>query len=271
MTGGKLMQVIGLIGGTGSDFSIEHAEEILVETSFGTTTLIKGSTPQKTPLYVLARHGDNHTYLSNMINHRANIAALKEVGVSAIIATTSCGLIDTTIPLASPVIFDDLFFPDNRLPGGIPCTFYQTPGESGRSHLIAPSHFSQTVRSALEKALDNMSTPSRNNGCYCYALGPRFNSHAEIRAMQHVGGTMVSQTAAPEAILSAELEIPYGLIGLATDYANGVTSDITSIDELNQNIEKAGEIFNGVCLRAADILAKEEVLPFDTGFNYRFF
>lgn len=265
------MQKIGLIGGTGSDFTLHQAKSDLMLTPYGEALVFEGFTKDNVEIVCVARHGDNQHLLSHMINHRANIYALKEKGVAAIIATTSCGLLDCTVPLATPVIFNDLYFPDNRLPGGEPCTFYATPGEPGRSHLIAESHFSPTVRASLCHSLEASGRSYVDHGCYCYALGPRFNSKAEIRALQNVGGTMVSQTAAPESILAAELEIPYGLIGFATDYANGIAPEATSIEELNSNIENARDVFNDVCLRAALILAKNDGLTFDTGFNYRFF
>lgn len=265
------MQKIGLIGGTGSDFSLHDLSSTLMSTPYGEALVYEGFTSDNVEVACIARHGDNQHFLSNMINHRANLFALKEKGVTAIIATTSCGLLDRTVALATPVVFDDLYFPDNRLPEGGPCTFYQTPGEPGRSHLIAESHFSPTVNAALCRSLEESGRAYKNHGCYCYALGPRFNSKAEIRAMKAIGGTMVSQTAGPEAVLAAELEIPYGLIGFATDYANGVVPEATSIEELNNNIERAHDIFNEACLSAAHILAKDNELTFDTGFNYRFF
>lgn len=265
------MQKIGLIGGTGSDFELNNTTSDMILTPYGEALVFEGTTSHGVEIACIARHGENQHVLSNMINHRANMYALKEKGVAAVIATTSCGLLDSSMPLATPVIFDDLYFPDNRLPEGTPCTFYQTPGEPGRAHLIAPSLFSPAVNAALVQAVKNSGRAFVDHGCYCYALGPRFNSKAEIRAMQAVGGTMVSQTAAPEAVLAGELEIPYGLVGFATDYANGVTPKATSIDELNQNIEDAGAVFNDICLRAASLLAANDELTFDTGFNYRFF
>ena len=265
------MLKIGLIGGTGSDFALSDVSSDVLLTPYGEALIFEGVTEDGTPIVCVARHRENQHILSNMINHRANIYALKQKGAAAIIATTSCGLLDSNVPLATPVVFDDMYFPDNRLPEGLPCTFYQTPGEPGRGHLIAPSHFSPTVNAALNEALGTLDIDHVEHGCYCYAQGPRFNSKAEIRAMQAVGGTMVSQTAAPEAVLAAELEIPYGLLGFATDYANGVPDNPTSIDDLNANIARAGSVFNDVCLKAASLLSQNEEIAFDTGFNYRFF
>lgn len=264
------MQKIGIIGGTGSDLPLPNMDHQKVATPYGEVPIFFGTTDEGVEIVFLARHGENHHVLSNMINHRANLYALKEKGVGAILACTSAGLIDTSLELASCCVFDDLFFPDNRLPGGEPCTFFNTPGEKGRGHLIAPSHFSPSVRGAFIQALKSLDISHTNAGTYCYALGPRFNSVSEIKSMKAVGGTMVSQTAGPEAILAAELDIPYALLGFATDYANGVSEVPSSIEELNENIARAKDVFKESCLEAARILASQETLSFDTGFNYRF-
>ena len=72
----------------------------------------------------------------------------------------------------------------------------------------------------------------RDGGCYGHVDGPRFNTRAEIRMLQAAGVTAVSQTAGPETVLCGEAELPYALLGYATDYANGVTPEPTPVEEL---------------------------------------
>lgn len=264
------MAHIGIIGGTAGTTGEEVSHELEVETRFGAVLIGQAKTPEGNTITTLSRHGKSQRFLSHMINHRAHIEALRLLGVEAILATTSCGVIDSSLELGRMVVFDDLYFPDNRLPGGEPCSIFTNAGEPGRGHLIASSHFSANLRRTLIDACEIEGFSHERTGCYGYALGPRFNSKSEIRAMRVAGCTHVSQTAGPEAVLAAELEIPYALIGFGTDYANGVATTPTPIETLNENIAAAGPTFARIAQRAIVALGAQESIPFDTGFVYRF-
>ena len=98
--------------------------------------------------------------------------------------------------------------------------------------------------------------------------GPRFNTRAEIRSLAAAGITAVSQTAGPETVLAVEAEIPYGLLGYATDYANGVKDEATPVEELLRLIGASGEVFASVLARALPLLGEIELEP--PGVIYRF-
>ena len=70
----------------------------------------------------------------------------------------------------------------------------------------------------------------RDGGCYGHVDGPRFNTEAEIRGLAAAGVTAVSQTAGPETVLAGEAELPFALLGYATDYANGVQPEPTPVE-----------------------------------------
>ena len=72
----------------------------------------------------------------------------------------------------------------------------------------------------------------RDGGCYGHVDGPRFNTKAEIRGLAAAGVTAVSQTAGPETVLAGEAELPFALVGYATDYANGVQAEPTPVERL---------------------------------------
>lgn len=264
------MAHVGIIGGTAESHLHEMQRALNIETRFGMVKLNQVKTPEGNTVTTLSRHGKNQKFLSHMINHRAHIEALRIAGVEAILATTSCGVIDGSLELAHPVVFDDLYFPDNRLPNGEPCSMFITPGEPGRGHVIAASYFSENLRRALIEACEVERLPHEQAGCYAYALGSRFNTKAEIRAMALAGCTHVSQTAGPEAVLAAELEIPYALIGFGTDYANGVAQEPTPIETLTSNIAAAKPTFSRILDRAVIALGEADEIEFDTGFVYRF-
>jgi purine nucleoside phosphorylase len=98
--------------------------------------------------------------------------------------------------------------------------------------------------------------------------GPRFNTRAEIRSLAQAGVTAVSQTGGPETVLAAEAEIPYALLGYATDYANGVKDEATPVEELLRLIGASTGVFASVLSRALPQLPRYAPRP--PGTIYRF-
>src|ERR687894_2285661 len=180
----------------------------------------------------VSRHEPGHRRLSNHVDHRGNIARLREEGVDAIVAVTVCGAVDPTVPLGSLIVFDDLHFLVNRFADGSICTLYDTPGDPQRGHWIYERPFAEGVRQALLAGSRAAGVPARDGGCYGHVDGPRFNTRAEIRSLATAGVTAVSQTAGPETVLAGESELPYALVGYATDYANGVQEAPTPVERL---------------------------------------
>ena len=216
----------------------------------------------------VSRHGPGHARLSNHVDHLGNIAALKQAEVDAIVAVTVCGAVDPGVPLGSLIVFDDLHFLSNRLATGALCTIYDTPGDRKRGHWIFERPFAEGVRQALLEGSREAGVPARDGGCYGHVDGPRFNTRAEIRSLALAGVTAVSQTAGPETVLAGEAEIPYALIGYATDYANGVTEEPTPVGELVRLIGASSGVFASVLGRALPLLAEADLAP--PGTIYRF-
>ena len=181
---------------------------------------------------------------------------------------TVCGAVDTSVPLGSLVVFDDLHFLTNRLADGSICTFYDEPGDRLRGHWIYEGPFSQPLRRALLDATIAAGTPARDGGVYGHVDGPRFNTRAEIRSLALAGVTAVSQTAGPETVLCGEAELPFGLIGYATDYANGVAEVATPVEELLRLIAASSDVFAGVLGEVLPRLAGIDIAP--AGVIYRF-
>ncbi len=216
---------------------LEDPEQVKIATRFGDVVL-QVADRHGCMVAFLARHEAGHRRLSNMINHRANLTAMKELGVAAVIATTVCGILNPEIPLGRMIVFSDLFFPENRLPEGDLCTVHDRPGDPQRGHFIFDRPFSQRLREQLITAAEDPLTEA----VYAHVNGPRFNSAPEVRMLlAHADG--VSQTAGPEAVLAGELELPYALIGFGVDYANGVRSQPTPVDVLAENLNRSREIF----------------------------
>jgi 5'-methylthioadenosine phosphorylase len=253
---------LALISGTGFyDFpDLEKRKDVEITTRYGKVSLQRGVVAEKAIVF-LARHGRNHSLLSNMINHQANLTALKTLKTKAIISTTVCGVLDPEIPLAKLAVFDDLYFPENRLPSGEVCTIYDEEGHELRGHYIFDKPFSEELRQQLIAAAENPIT----HAVYAHVDGPRFNSKPEIRMLKNYA-SFISQTAGPEVILAGELEIPCALIGFGVDYANGVKEAPTPVDTLTENLKRSKSVFTAVIKK---FLETYQAHQFD-GFIYRF-
>jgi purine nucleoside phosphorylase len=260
---------VGVITGTGTYAlpGLERGAPEPVATRFGEALVTRGSLGEVAVLHV-SRHGEGHTRLSNHVTHRANVSALGELGADAVIGVTVCGAVDPSVPLGSLIAFDDLHFLANRLADGSLCTLYDTPGEPRRGHWIFEDPFSPGVRAALLAACAKAGVAVRDGGCYGHVDGPRFNTRAEIRSLALAGVTAVSQTAGPETVLCGEQELPYALLGYATDYANGVQEKPTPVAELLRLIAASRDVFATVLAAAVPQLDARDLSP--PGVVYRF-
>jgi len=241
---------VAIITGSGTHalpgFEGESAD---VETPFGPVTVSRGEFAGADVLQV-SRHGAAHVRLSHQVTHRADIWALHHLGATAVIGCTACGAVDPSLALGSLVVFDDLHFSSNRLPDGSLCTFFTRPGDPARGHwILHGGPFSDGVRAALIDAAAAAGHPARDRGVYGHVDGPRFNTPAEIAQLAACGVTAVSQTAGPETVLCGELELPFGLVGYVTDYANEVVpGEPTPVATLVELMGRSSGVF-------ADVLA----------------
>ncbi len=261
---------LGVITGSGTyaleEFDSPRAHE--VRTRFGPAIVTEGRFAGVDVVHV-SRHGEGHVRLSSHVNHRANLLALKECGVDAILAATVCGAVDPAIALGALIVFDDLHFLANRLPDGSLCSLHGE-GQPGRGHWIFEDPFSPPLRQALLVGAAASGRPAVDGGCYGHVDGPRFNSRSEIRLLAQCGVTAVSQTAGPETVLAGEAEIPYALIGYATDYANGVQPEPTPVSELIRLIGASSETFARTLDAAVAELARGPQPVPPTGTHFRF-
>ena len=260
---------IGIITGTGTyalpGFESSGAEP--VATQWGDALVSRGTFAGVDMLHV-SRHGEGHHRLSNQVTHRANIAALADLGADGVIGVTVCGAVDPTVELGSLVCFDDLHFVVNRLGNGELCTFYPEPGDRRRGHWIFEGPFSEPLRRAVLDGGREAGVPIRDGGCYGHVDGPRFNTRAEIRGLAACGVTHVSQTGGPEAVLCGEAELPYALLGYATDYANGVQEEATPVQTLLDMMAASTATFASVLGSAVPRAAAADLTP--AGTVYRF-
>lgn len=209
-----------LIGGTGFETLPPeiHAEEILVETRYGTARLLSVSDnyvePQK--LYFLSRHGASHGLAPHQIGYRANIAALVELGVTHALATNAVGSLRRDLLPGSLVLFDD--FLDFTRQRGL--TYYE---DNNWHHTPFAEPYSEEIRAAVIETAQANGIALVPKGCYVCCDGPRFETPAEVRLFAQWGGDVVGMTGLPEAIFAKEAGIQYAGLGIITNLGTGLS------------------------------------------------
>ena len=215
----------------------------------------------------ISRHRRGHHHLPHTIPHQANLLALKQFGARAILATSAVGAVDPNVRLGHPILFDDLFFPENLLPNGAPCTIFTEPGDPERGHLIQDQPFAPPLRRKMELAAASLGLEVVVGGTYGHVNGPRFNTRAEIRWLKNIGVTAVSQTCGPEVVLAGELELPYLLVGFPVNYTTGIAQP-ESKGELDRLLALSTRVLPQLVLRTVAML-EEADLTFGHGYVYR--
>ena len=169
---------VAIITGSGTyalpDFEAGAAHD--VETPYGPALVTAGAFAGTDVLHV-SRHGEGHARLSNHVNHRANVWALRELGAAAVIGCTACGAVDRQVSLGGLIVFDDLHFISNRLPDGSLCTLFGEAGHRDRGHWIIGPPFSAGLREALRDGAKRAGIHVHGDGgVYGHVDGPRFNT-----------------------------------------------------------------------------------------------
>ncbi|MDE3132384.1 MAG: MTAP family purine nucleoside phosphorylase [Acidobacteriota bacterium] len=237
---------VGILTGSGTYAlpGFESAQTMLSSTPFGDVEVSEGRWGGAEVAHV-ARHGAGHARLANLVNHRANVWALRERGVGCVVGLTACGAVDPDLELGSLVIFDDLHFVANRLPDGSVCTFFDQVGDPQRGHwVLQGGPYSEQLVDLLTTAALDAGLSFQSGGVYGHVDGPRFNTPVEIAALSAAGVSAVSQTGGPETVLCGELELPFALVGFVTDYANEVVpGEPTPVTTLFELVARSAEAF----------------------------
>lgn len=260
--------MIGIITGSGfyNFAGLDAGRSQMINSPYGPVFLYNGELEGKEVVYI-SRHGENHKYLSNQVNHRANMLVFQQYGVEAIFATSSVGVINEELELGQIILPNELYFPDNRLPNGETCTVYNKPSMPGRGHAVCDSFFNTQLVEQVKEAAKMTKLALVEQANYACVNGPRFNSKSEIFALKNIGIDILSQTLGPEAVLAAELEIPYGAITYGIDYANGIKGEHQiSKNALEENVPKSRDAMYKLLLETVRNFKKVDF----EGFIHRF-
>ena len=213
---------IGLIGGSGlGEAFLKQADGTRhdIDTPFGRPSgAVLETEWAGLPVYFLSRHGPGHTLNPSQVPYRANLFALKQLGVTHVIASGAVGSLREGFKPRDLVIPDQVIDKTFRRPG----TFF----EKSAVHVELSEPFCPVLRRILlevakegaEGSGDGGAFSVHDRGCYVCMEGPAFSTRAESLMHRLWGGDLIGMTAMPEAKLAREAEISYALVALVTDY-----------------------------------------------------
>jgi 5'-methylthioadenosine phosphorylase len=206
--------MIGIIGGSGLGESLGAlgtGQSHTIDTPFGmpsgpiTTTQISG-----VPVALLSRHGEGHLLSPSSVPFRANIYALKTLGVTHILASAAVGSLRETIAPRDLVLPDQIIDKTFCRPG----SFF----DGLVAHVEMSEPFCPTLRHVLSGVGESLPIKLHSRGTYVCMEGPQFSTRAESEMHRIWGGDLIGMTLMPEAKLAREAEICYAAVALATDY-----------------------------------------------------
>jgi 5'-methylthioadenosine phosphorylase len=232
---------IGVIGGSGLYRmpDLTHIEERTIDTPFGSPSdsIIVGTLNGVRTAF-LPRHGRGHIYLPHEVPYRANIYALKSLGVERIIAVSACGSLREDYAPGHIVIPDQLY--DNTK-GYRDHSFF---GEGLAVHISVADPFCTDLSQTLAEGVRAAGGTVHEGGGFVTIEGPRFSTRGESNVFRSWGMSIIGMTTSPEAFLAREAEMCYAVMAHVTDYdvwhesEEAVTVDMV-IRTLNQNVEIA--------------------------------
>jgi len=263
---------IAIIGGSGvysiedrqnpSDFAssqnstnsadLKNVEEVSVETPFGPPSdkIILGEFSGK-KIAFLSRHGRGHVFPPHLVNYRANIYALKKLGVERIFAVNACGSLREDFTPGEIVIVDQ--FIDRTKSRA--STFFDGKNKSeefsGVCHISVAEPFCAGLRKKLISAAEKLNIPHKKSGTYICIEGPRFSTRAESKMFQKMGADIIGMTMFPEIVLAREMGICYASVALNTDYdcwdeSRPPVSNQEVLRTMKENVSKAKKLIFSV-------------------------
>lgn len=231
--------MLAIIGGSGFArlAGLGNARREVVRTPYGdpSCALTHGELDGH-PIVFLARHGYGHTIAPHEINYRANVDALKRIGVEQVVAVATVGGIRADFGPGTLVVPDQIIDYTHGRKG----TFFEG-ADQPVTHVDFTEPYDATLRQRLVIAAGRLGETIAVGGTYGCTQGPRLETSAEIRRMQRDGCDLVGMTTMPEAALARELELPYATLAVVVNHAAGLgdSRHEISIDTINEVMEAA--------------------------------
>jgi len=238
-----MLAEIGIIGGTGiyDPNLLKKAREVRVRTPHGAPSdAITIGELKDRQIAFLPRHSRKHTIRPTDINSRANIFALKKLGVQRVLAPATVGSLREDFKPGDVVFIDQFIDRTTRREQ----SFY-----TGKQvcHISVAEPMCPELKRALIEAADDANIDTHKTGTYVCIEGPRFSTKAESKMFKTWGADVVGMTLVPECVLAREAEICYASIATVTDYDVWRDKPV-SVDEvkktIKENVEKVKRIIN---------------------------
>jgi len=255
---GGMESAIGVIGGTGlyEMEGFEQTAERAVETPFGAPSdALVGGTLAGRQVWFLPRHGRGHRLLPHEINHRANIWALRSLGVRWIICVTAVGSLKERHAPRSMVVVDQYFDRTSQREGH---TFF---GGGIAAHISFGEPTSPLLRAILlEAAGREDGVAAHDGGTYVNMDGPAFSTRAESEVYRRMGFDVVGMTNLPEAKLAREAEIALATLAMVTDYDCWKEEDV-HVEAVLGHLDANAGVARRVVARAVERIPAEPDWP----------
>jgi 5'-methylthioadenosine phosphorylase len=216
---------------------LNNLKRVVKENEFGQANLLVSGT-----IAFLSRHGcDPGTHiLPHLINHQANMKALKDMGVSKVIGVNSTGSLSKDLQPGAIVIPDDFIMLSPAI------SIY----ENSKVHIVPC--LNMKIRSYVLQAACNCGIEVKDGGIYWQTTGPRLETRAEISMMSKFAD-IVGMTMASEAIIAGELGLPYAAICSVDNYAHGIGDNDLTMEEISCNARRSGKTISRILTRYVEI------------------
>lgn len=245
---------VGIIGGTGV-YAIHHLTDIQEEeiiTPYGAVYPSVGFYEGKEVAF-LARHGKGHSVPPHKVNYRAIIYGLKKWGAEFVFSTAACGSLREEFKPGDLIVLSSfLDFTKARA-----STFFEG-GEEGVVHTDLTEPYCPTLAKLIYDTGVELEVSIHPSGVYVCFEGPRFETPAEIKACQILGGDLVGMTNFPEVVLAKEAGLHYSTIAISTNYAAGISPTALSHEEVLEVMEVAGKFVTYVIMESIKRLTDSE-------------
>ncbi len=242
---------IGVFGGSGFYAFLDDPEEIVVDTPYGkpAAAVTVGSIAERRVAFI-PRHGKDHEFPPHRVPYRANVWAMKELGVTRLFGPSAAGSLRRDIPPRTFVVCDQAIdFTKSR-----ENTYFDGPITT---HVSFADPYCPVMRQGLVDAAVELGIEHRVGGTMVVIEGPRFSTRAESRMFATVGGDVIGMTQFPEAALAKELELCFANVALVTDYDVGVdgiapVSHAEVLKVFGENVDKLRDLLFAAIPRVPD-------------------
>ena len=239
--------LIGIIGGTGL-YNLEgftHQKWVKVKTPFGdpSDALLTGKLAGRDVVF-LPRHGRGHRILPTELNHRANIWAMKKLGVRWIISVSAVGSLQAKYKPCDIVVIDQFL---DRTKQSLNHTFF---GRGIVAHVAFAAPVSEELRQVLLRSARAVKARAHDGGTYVCMEGPAFSTRAESLANHRAGYDVIGMTNLGEAKCAREAEIAYATLAMATDYDCWKEDEHVTLEVVIANLHRNADTAKRIVTRA---------------------